>query len=197
MASAHGHARIMFPMVSGIEEVRQIKEIVKEVQAELKTAGTPFDAQLPLGIMIELPAAVQIAGILAKEVDFFSIGTNDLIQYTLAADRNNAKVKKYYDAFHPAVLHSIHQVAKAAEAAGIGVSLCGEMATDPINLVVLLGLGIHNFSVPSPYIPFIKQFLKAFDMQRVENLTDEILSLDSADAIRRRLMDITIDLKRQ
>ena len=127
---------------------------------ELEREGYPFDRNLRLGIMVELPAAVQIADILIREVDFFSIGTNDLIQYTLAADRNNPKVRKYYDPYHPAVLASIRRVTEVALKAGKGVSLCGEMAADPLNAVLLLGMGITEFSLSAPAIPVVKQALR-------------------------------------
>jgi len=139
---------------------------------------------MPLGIMVELPAAVQTAAILAREVDFFSIGTNDLIQYTLAADRNNPKVRRYYDPHHPAVLHAIKTVVDAARSAGKKVSICGEMAANPLNAVILLGMGIRDFSMSSPAIPVIKQALQNIDIIRAEEIARQVLTLESSSAVR-------------
>jgi phosphotransferase system enzyme I (PtsP) len=194
MASPHGRARLMFPMVSGIEEVREIRRIVRQVQAELITADKPYDPDIPLGIMVELPAAVQTAEILAREVDFFSIGTNDLIQYTLAADRNNPKVKQYYDSCHPAVLLSIKRVVDAARHAGIQVSLCGEMAADPLKAILLLGLGITDFSMSSPAIPVVKQALARVTGSRAAAIAADVLAMDSATAVRAYLAGIRSEL---
>jgi phosphotransferase system, enzyme I, PtsP len=194
MASPHGRARLMFPMVSGIEEVREIRRIVRQVQAELITADKPYDPDIPLGIMVELPAAVQTAEILAREVDFFSIGTNDLIQYTLAADRNNPKVKQYYDSCHPAVLLSIKRVVDAARQAGIQVSLCGEMAADPLKAILLLGLGITDFSMSSPAIPVVKQALARVTGSRAAAIAADVLAMDSATAVRAYLAGIRSEL---
>jgi len=137
--------------------------------------------------MVELPAAVQIANILVREVDFFSIGTNDLIQYTLAADRNNPKVRKYYDSYHPAVLHSIKRVTDIAHAAGKGVSLCGEMAAEPITAVLLLGMGITEFSLAAPTIPLVKQALRKVTLAQARKITQAALFLESASAVRNYL----------
>ncbi|HEY5976158.1 MAG TPA: phosphoenolpyruvate--protein phosphotransferase [Geobacteraceae bacterium] len=194
LASTHGRARLMFPMVSGIEEVREIRRIVREVQEELTTADKPFNPAIPLGIMVELPAAVQTAEILAREVDFFSIGTNDLIQYTLAADRNNPKVKQYYDSCHPAVLLSIKRVVDAARQAGIQVSLCGEMAADPLKAILLLGLGITDFSMSSPAIPVVKQALARVTGSRAAVIAADVLAMDSATAVRAYLAGIRSEL---
>ena len=184
MASTYGRASIMFPMISDIEEIRTIREILKEVGEELDQEGFPYDREIRLGIMVELPAAVQIADILVREVDFFSIGTNDLIQYTLAADRNNPKVKKYFDPYHPAVLGSINRVAKVALRAGKGVSLCGEMAADPLNAVLLLGMGITEFSLSAPAIPIVKQALRKVTLSQAQKIAQTALSHESASAIR-------------
>ncbi|HEY6008272.1 MAG TPA: phosphoenolpyruvate--protein phosphotransferase [Geobacteraceae bacterium] len=187
MASPHGKASLMFPMVSGIEEIRTIRRIIAEVQDELHTSGHPFDPGMRLGIMVELPAAVQTAEILIREVDFFSIGTNDLIQYTLAADRNNPKVKKYYDPYHPAVLHSISRVAQAARQAGKGVSVCGEMAAEPVNALLLLGMGIVDFSLSAPYIPVVKEAIRMASLRDAESLAATALQMESGSEIREYL----------
>jgi phosphotransferase system, enzyme I, PtsP len=187
MASHYGKTSLMFPMISDIEEIRTIREILREVGEELERDGYPYDRNLRMGIMVELPAAVQIADILIREVDFFSIGTNDLIQYTLAADRNNPKVRKYYDAYHPAVLASIRRVTEVANRSGKGVSLCGEMAADPLNAVMLLGMGITEFSLAAPTIPVVKQALRRVTLPQARKIAQGALVLESASAVRNYL----------
>lgn len=184
MASVHGNSSLMFPMVSGVDEIRQIKEIIGEVCLELNHAGIPYSHEMKLGIMIELPAAVQTAHILIHEVDYFSIGTNDLIQYTMAADRNNPKVKLYYDPFHPAVLHSIKRVAEVALEEGKPVSICGEMASIPVAAVMLLGMGITDFSLSAPAIPSIKQVIRKISLETAREVAAHALSMESASDIR-------------
>jgi phosphotransferase system enzyme I (PtsP) len=194
MASAHGRANIMLPMVSSVDELRTVRKILAEVRADLQKEGLPFDSDIPLGIMIELPAAVQTAHLLIREVDFFSIGTNDLIQYTLAADRNNPKVKQYYDPYHPAVLHSIRRVADVGAGAGKRVSLCGEMAAEPINAVLLIGMGICDFSLSAPYIPAIKQAVRNISRKQAEEVAERVLSMESPADIRNYLMEVKSEL---
>jgi phosphotransferase system enzyme I (PtsP) len=194
MASAHGKVAVMFPMISSIEEIRTVKGIFQEVKEELIAENKPFDPAIPLGVMIELPAAVQIAHMLIKEVEFFSIGTNDLIQYTLAADRNNPKVKQYYDPCHPAILHSIKRVADVARAAGKKVSICGEMAADPITAILLMGMGVMDFSLSAPYIPLIKQAVRQTTMARAIEIAEEALQMESSTAIRRYLDETRLAL---
>jgi phosphotransferase system enzyme I (PtsP) len=194
MASPHGRVSLMFPMVSGVDEVQTIKRIIAEVKEELTAAGHGFDPDIRLGIMVELPAAVQTAEILIREVDFFSIGTNDLIQYTLAADRNNPKVKKYYDPYHPAVLHSIRRVAEAALRAGKGVSVCGEMAAEPVNAILLLGMGIADFSLSAPYIPLVKEAIRATTLPRAQEIAARVLAMESGVAVRRYLEEVRQEL---
>ncbi len=194
MASPHGRASLMFPMVSSVDEIREIKTILNEVKEKLTREGKPFDPAMPLGIMVELPAAVQTAEILIREVDFFSIGTNDLIQYTLAADRNNPKVKKYYDPYHPAVLHSIKRVADAVHQANKQVSLCGEMAADPVNAILLLGLGISDFSLSAPLIPVVKQALRMVSLAMAKEMAAQVLQLESGKEIKAYLEGIRKEL---
>lgn len=194
MASVGHDARIMLPMISGVEELEMTGEIFAEVKEELLRAAIPFNDSIPVGIMVELPAAVQIAPILAKSADFFSIGTNDLIQYTLAADRNNPKVKGYYTPYHPAVLHSIRQVADAAHESGIPVSLCGEMASDPLSALLLVGLGINDLSMASPSIPLVKQVLRSTTLQKAREIADRALSMDSATRIAAFLREAALEL---
>ncbi len=193
-ASVGRDARIMFPMISGVEEIVRIRAIVEEVKDELRGSGTGFNEHIPLGIMIEIPAAVQMAEILARKVDFFSIGTNDLIQYTLAADRNNPKVKKYYTPYHPAILHSIKRVSAAGKNAGIPVSICGEMASDPLCALLLAGLGITDLSMSSPSIPMVKQALRGASFESAAAVAARVLQLESSEEILSFLKESSIEL---
>ena len=183
LASAYGTCSLMFPLVSGVDEVRRIRRILEDVKEELLREGKPFDAGIRMGIMVEVPAAVLGAEMLAKEVDFFSIGTNDLIQYTLACDRNNPRVKKWYDPYHPAVLISIKKVADAAARAGKPVSLCGEMAGEPVNAVLLMGLGIRSFSLSAPNIPQVKEAIRRISLERAQRIAHKVLGMESAEEI--------------
>ena len=183
LASPYGKCNLMFPLISGVDEVRAIKRILDEVKGELTREGKQF-AEIGLGIMVELPAAVLVAEMLAKEVDYFSIGTNDLIQYTLACDRNNQRVKKWYDPYHPAVLHSIKKVADAAAGAGKSATLCGEMAGEPINAILLMGLGIRSFSLSAPCIPRVKEAIRHISLARARRIAERVLGMESALAIR-------------
>lgn len=158
--SALGTVRIMFPMISGLEELRRAKALLEECKSELASAGVPFDRNLPAGIMIEIPSAVMMSDLLAVEADFFSIGTNDLIQYTLAIDRSNEHLSDFFQPLHPAVLRSLRRVVDAAHAAGIDACICGEMAGDPLYLPILLGLGFDELSMGSASIPRVKNILR-------------------------------------
>jgi phosphotransferase system enzyme I (PtsP) len=162
-ASAHGNVRMLIPMVSAIEEIRRVRELVEETKRELTSAGVPFDPRMPVGVMIEVPAAAVIADALARECDFFSIGTNDLTQYTLAVDRGNERVAYLYDPLHPAVLSLIDRSVRAARKAGIGISLCGEMASNPLAVPILVGLGLSELSGVASAVPLVKEIVRALD----------------------------------
>jgi len=194
LASVGKDARIMLPMVSGVDEIVQSREILHDVAAELRTEGRPFNQHIPLDVIIETPAAVQIDKKKKKKADFFSIGTNDLIQYTLAADRNNLKVKDYYTPYHPAVLYSINAVAAAAKDAGIPVSLCGEMAADPLNALLLAGFGITDLSMSSPSIPKVKQAILGATHSAARQLAAEVLKLESSRAVAAFLKESSLEL---
>ncbi len=158
--SALGTVRVMFPMISGLDELRRAKALLEECKAELLEEGVPFDSRIQVGIMIEIPSAVTMADLLAPEADFFSIGTNDLIQYTLAIDRSNEHLSEFYQPLHPAVLRSLCRVVEVAHAAGIDACICGEMAGDPLYLPLLLGLGFDELSMGSSSIPRVKHILR-------------------------------------
>lgn len=184
LAASAGSPTIMFPLITGLDELREIKQILASVRNELIRDGHEVPGYLPLGIMIEVPAAVQLIQFLINEVDYVSIGTNDLIQYTLAADRNNPQVKQYYDPHHPAVLHSIKQVADAARKAGKKASICGEMAADPINALLLTGIGIHDFSLSAPSIPIVKQAICSHSLKECQALARKALTCRTSREIK-------------
>ncbi len=184
MAAIHGPIRLLFPMISNIEEIRSCKEIVDEAMQNLREQKIPFAEKVPVGAMIEVPAAVRLAPHLAKEVDFFSLGTNDLVQYLLAADRGNALVQRYYDPLHPAVLLSLSYLADIAREQNTDICLCGEMATDPACLFFLVGIGIKQFSLSAPYIPRLKEFIGLIDTAEAEKVAQEALLLADGTSIR-------------
>ncbi|MGE4504228.1 MAG: phosphoenolpyruvate--protein phosphotransferase [Desulfovibrionaceae bacterium] len=168
-ASNYGNVSIMFPMISGLNELREAKARLAEAMDELLSEGVPFK-KIPVGIMVELPGAVMIAEFLAKEVDFFSIGTNDLIQYTLGIDRTNQNVSYLYQPLHPAVLRSIKWVVDSAHEAGIEVSLCGELASDPFCVPILMGMQIDCISLSPQAIPGIKRIIRQTSMEECRRL---------------------------
>ncbi len=195
MAGIHGKVKLLFPMISGMEEVYACKEIIAEAKADLQQEGIPFAEDVPVGVMIEVPAAVQMVSQLAREVDFFALGTNDLIQYMLAADRNNPLVNKYYDPLHPAILQVLNQVARTAREQGKGLCLCGEMASDPMNFLALVGMGIYEFSMPGPFIPRIKAFLRDITIEKAQKAATEILGMTESAAIRSHLVSALKDIE--
>ncbi|BBD64254.1 phosphoenolpyruvate-protein phosphotransferase [Nostoc commune NIES-4072] len=183
-ASVGHQIKIMLPMIASVTEVRAAKVILGEVQAELNQAGISFDAAIKVGIMVEVPAAVAIADQLAAEVDFFSIGTNDLSQYVMASDRTNPRVANLVDALHPAVLRMVQQTIQAAHAAGITVGLCGELAADTLATPILLGLRLDELSVNPQSIPGVKQAIARFSIGESEAIVASALQQDSAEHVR-------------
>ncbi|MCK9603889.1 MAG: phosphoenolpyruvate--protein phosphotransferase [Candidatus Omnitrophica bacterium] len=182
-ASVHGNLRLMYPMISGIEEIRQANKILDEAKDELKEKGIPFDDDLQVGVMIEVPSAAMTADILAQEADFFSIGTNDLIQYSLAVDRANEKVAYLYEPAHPAVLRLIKNVIDSGHAANINVGMCGEMAGEASLALILLGLGLDEFSLPPQVIPELKYLIRAITMEQAKNIAEEALKLSTGQEV--------------
>ena len=164
-ASAYGDIRIMVPLVNDVEEIRQVRELVHEEEARLQKEGIPYNTGYKLGILVETPAATLEAVELAQHCDFFSIGTNDLTQYTLAVDRTSARLAKLFNPFHPAVIQQLSSVSRVAKSAGIEVSVCGEMAANPLGAFLLLGLDITTLSVAWPSLPEVKKMVRCFRME--------------------------------
>jgi phosphotransferase system enzyme I (PtsI) len=185
-ASVHGSLRIMFPMVSGVAELRAARRLLGEVRDELEREGVET-RPVPVGIMVELPAAAMIADRLARECDFLSIGTNDLIQYTIAIDRHNKDVAYLYQPLHLSVLRTLKFVCDAGRRAGIPVSMCGEMAGEPLYTMVLIGLGLDELSMNGPSIPLVKKVIRSASAADGQALVERLLDLTSADEIEREV----------
>jgi phosphoenolpyruvate-protein phosphotransferase (PTS system enzyme I) len=181
--------KLMFPMVATVEEVRQVREVLEECRAELKLEGQKVADLMEIGIMIEIPAAAIMADQLADEVDFFSIGTNDLAQYTLAADRTNSQVSQLASAFQPAVFRLIKLVIDSAHKKGKWVGLCGELAGELLAIPILLGLGLDEFSMNPPAIPFAKYLIRSITLKQAKEVAKEALGLSSIDEIREYVLD--------
>jgi phosphotransferase system enzyme I (PtsI) len=179
-SSTLGNLRLLLPMISSLGELREARGLIDEVRLELTREGSRFDPDLQVGIMIEVPSAAITAAVLAQECDFFSIGTNDLTQYTLAVDRGNERVAHLYDPMHPAVLQLIHLTVKAAADAGIPVSVCGEMASNPLSVPLLIGLGIGELSGTPATVPVVKEIVRALDSGDLEADAREALAARTA-----------------
>ncbi len=186
-ASAFGKVKIMYPMIISLEELQKANEILEECKAQLLLENIPFDCTIPTGIMIETPAAVMCAGHLAKHADFFSIGTNDLTQYTLAIDRGNQRISSLFDSFHPAVLQSIKRIIEAAHTNGITAGMCGELAGDEKAAALLLGFGLDEFSMSPGEGANIKNILRSLSYEKSKELADHILTLPTVDQVREYL----------
>ena len=195
-AASGGNLRILVPMVSGVEEIRRVRTLLKEAREDVLERGIPVPDDIPLGAMIEVPSAAMTADLLAPEVDFLSLGTNDLIQYTLAVDRANETVADLFRPTHPAVLRLIARVAEAARDAKKPLSVCGEMAADPALVVLFLGLGIREFSMGPRTVPVVKEFLRGISIQEAERVARAALSLSTADEVSAFLAQELRDLAR-
>ncbi|MGH9196929.1 MAG: putative PEP-binding protein, partial [Acidimicrobiia bacterium] len=188
-ASAYGNMKIMFPLVSGIPELRQVKTLIREIRAELDAESIAYNPELQIGIMVEVPAAAMIADLFATEADFFAIGTNDLIQYALAIDRGNENVSYLYEPLHPALLRLVKFVIDAGKTAGIPVSMCGEMAADPLYAIVLVGLGLEIFSMNPSMIPVIKDVLRSVRYRDCKRIAENALEKKTAQEIEEYVIE--------
>ncbi len=191
---ALGRVRLLIPMVSSIDEILKVKEVLAEVKDELEREEVPFDRQMELGIMIEVPSVVQLASRIVREVDFFSIGTNDLIQYLLAVDRSNRKVAELYEPLHPAVLSALAHTIEAAKREGKRVGMCGEMAGDPLCALLLLGMGLEEFSMGSLFIPVVKKIIRSVTYQAAKAAAQIALQMDTVGELKKYLFEEMRDL---
>ncbi|HKL58913.1 MAG TPA: phosphoenolpyruvate--protein phosphotransferase [Sphaerochaeta sp.] len=178
-ASVYGKLRIMFPMISGVEELNAVLHLFEHVKEECRIEQIPFDPDIQVGTMIEVPSAALCADILAKKVDFFSIGTNDLIQYTIAVDRGNEKIAHLFQPFHPGVLRSLQMIVEKAHQANIPVSLCGEMASDPLCSVLLAGLGMDELSMGSQSLLQVRKILRSVSFDEAKQLAEHVMEMES------------------
>ncbi|MEL7645862.1 MAG: phosphoenolpyruvate--protein phosphotransferase [Anaerolineaceae bacterium] len=192
LRASPGHdLRIMFPMIATMEEVRRAKDLLAEARLEVLAAGHQVAENIQVGIMVEIPAAAQMADLFAKNVDFFSIGTNDLTQYTMAAERTSEKMAYLSDPCHPAVLRQIKHVIEEGHKVGIWVGVCGEMAGDPVAAPVLLGLGLDEFSMAAPSIPHLKAILRDWSYQNTQKLARTVINLENGREVREYVRHFT------
>jgi phosphotransferase system enzyme I (PtsI) len=176
---ARSDIKIMFPMISTLMELRQAKMILNDVMEELEDQGKPFRKDIAVGMMIEVPSAAIMANEFAKEVNFFSIGTNDLIQYTLAVDRTNERVASLFCPGHPSVLRLVRDTIRAGARNNIAVSICGEMAGEPLYTLLLLGMGLNTFSMNGPDIPEVKKIIRSTTVEHAKQVARRVMSFDS------------------
>jgi phosphotransferase system enzyme I (PtsI) len=182
-ASAFGTVRVMFPLISSPRELHDGRLLLESVKGELAREGIAFNQKLPVGAMIEVPAAVTLADLLAREADFFSIGTNDLIQYALAIDRGNKSVADMYEPLHPAVMRMVRDVVQVSRKLGIRVAMCGEMAGDPLYIPVLLGLGVEEFSMSPDSIPVVKRVIRMTSLGEATKIARQALALATVEEV--------------
>jgi phosphotransferase system enzyme I (PtsI) len=188
-ASVHGHAQIMFPLISNLQELRQAKMLLSDVIEDLQETQVPYDQNIKVGMMVEVPAAVMLIDRFVQEVDFISIGTNDLIQYTLAVDRGNKDVANLYTSADPAVLRQIRTTLRAADRAGTPVNLCGQMSGSSTYTMLLLGLGLRNYSVPPAALLEIKRVIRSVNIKQCERVARRVMQMDNAAAIKNYLRE--------
>lgn len=192
-ASNFGNLSIMFPMVGSMEDIRQAKEIVKEVKEQLKKEGTPFNEAVKIGIMIEIPSIAVVADLAAKEVDFASIGTNDLCQYLMAVDRLNPQVSKYYQSYHPAMFRMIKTICDAFCKEGKEVSICGEMGGDSVVVPILIGLGVKKLSMNLSSVAAVKKVITSLTMEKAEEIAQTVTKMTTAEEIENYLLNLMIE----
>lgn len=188
-AAAFGNIKLLIPMISCVEEMLQVKQVINKAILQLEREDKIFNKDIPFGIMIEVPSAVMMAEQLAEHVDFFSIGTNDLIQYSMAIDRRNRQVAHLYQALNPAVLKMIQMTYNAAKKKNIDLVMCGEMAGDPANIPVLVGMGLFNFSMNSVSIPAVKKMIRSMDTKKAKELVQKIMTMDSVQQISETILN--------
>ncbi len=188
-ASAMGNVRVLIPMITELEEIEEVKMLFREIQQEMREKNIPFDENIPLGVMIEVPAAAALTDILVKEVDYISIGTNDLIQYYLAVDRSNELVSYLFKPLHPSVLRLIKFVIDTAQKENKDVTVCGEMAADTLSAIVLLGLGLRKFSMNPIFIPRIKNVLRSVEQKTAKEVVEEAMLLKTAQEIEECIIE--------
>jgi phosphotransferase system enzyme I (PtsI) len=179
----------MLPLVNDVDEVLRVRAMLKEEEDNLSAEGVPFNSGYKLGLLVETPAAALDAVELARHTDFFSIGTNDLVQYTLAVDRNNTRLAGLFNPFHPAVVRQLHQISRVARAAGIEVSVCGELAANPLGAFLLLGLDIHSLSVAWPSLPEIKKVIREMRMEDARKAAAKALASPTSREVTARLVE--------
>lgn len=190
-ASAYGNVKILFPMIASLEDLQMAKSVVGEAMGELERESVAFNRSVQVGTMIEVPSAALTADLLAKETDFFSVGTNDLIQYTLAVDRGNQRVAPLYTPAHPGVLRLLKGVFRVGMENNLGVNVCGEMSADPSFTILLLGLGLEQFSVPPAAIPEVKKIIRSVSMAQAREVAAKVEELGGSGAISSYLSDVT------
>jgi phosphotransferase system enzyme I (PtsI) len=188
-STAHGDVRIMVPMVNDVDEIRAVRSLLEEEEDRLRAGGIAFNSGYKLGILVETPAAALDAAELARHCDFFSIGTNDLVQYTLAVDRTNARLSNLYKPFHPSVVRQLHQVARVSRAAGLEVSVCGELAATPLGYFLLMGLDISTFSVAWPSLPEVKKVVRKVRIEDARAAARKALAASSAEEVASCLVE--------
>jgi phosphotransferase system enzyme I (PtsI) len=188
-ASAFGNVRVMFPLISSPRELHEARLMLESVKGELTRENIPFNPKLQAGAMIEVPAAVTLADLLAKEANFFSIGTNDLIQYALAIDRSNKSVADMYEPLHPAVMRMVREVVQISRKAGIRVAMCGEMAGDPLYIPVLLGLGVEELSMTPTSIPVVKRVIRMTSLSEAKKIARKALALATVEEVNEYVSD--------
>lgn len=192
-ASTYGNLKVMFPMIATIDELREAKKILFEEREKLVSEGIEVSKEIEIGMMIEIPATAMMADVFAREVDFFSIGTNDLIQYTMACDRMSEKVSYLYQPYNPAILRMVKNVIDAANNNGIWVGMCGEMASDEVALPLLIGLGLHEFSMSASSVLRTRKMLSVYSKEEIDKHMESVLNLDTADKVKEYVQTIIMD----